>query len=153
MATADRISPRHHSPRAVRLSALALLVRDYDEAIAWFTHVLGFHLVEDTMLSPTKRWVRVAPSRDGEMSLLLARAATPEQVAMIGRQGAGRVWLFLHSDDFVADYSRLRDAGVVFEEAPRDEAYGRVAVFTDLYGNRWDLVESPPAFAQRIGRG
>jgi catechol 2,3-dioxygenase-like lactoylglutathione lyase family enzyme len=133
----------------VRLTTVALLVRDYDEAITWFTQVLGFALIEDTTLSPTKRWVRVAPSRDGAMSLLLARAATPEQVAMVGQQGAGRVWLFLHSDDFAADHARLFDAGVRFQETPRDEAYGRVAVFTDLCGNRWDLVESPEAFATR----
>jgi catechol 2,3-dioxygenase-like lactoylglutathione lyase family enzyme len=133
----------------VRLSTLALLVRDYDEAIAWFTQVLGFHLVEDTTLTPSKRWVRVAPSRDGAVSLLLARAATAEQIAMIGQQGGGRVWLFLHSDDFAADHARLLAAGVAFDETPRDEAYGRVAVFTDLYGNRWDLVESPEAFATR----
>jgi catechol 2,3-dioxygenase-like lactoylglutathione lyase family enzyme len=92
----------------VRLSTLALLVRDYDEAIAWFTQVLGFHLVEDTTLTPSKRWVRVAPSRDGAVSLLLARAATAEQIAMIGQQGGGRVWLFLHSDDFAAPRRRRR---------------------------------------------
>jgi catechol 2,3-dioxygenase-like lactoylglutathione lyase family enzyme len=136
----------------VRLTTVALLVRDYDEAITWFTQVLGFALLEDTTLSPTKRWVRVAPSHDGAMSLLLARAATPAQVAMIGQQGAGRVWLFLHSDDFAADHERLLAAGVVFEASPRDEAYGRVAVFADPYGNRWDLVESAAGFERRTGR-
>jgi catechol 2,3-dioxygenase-like lactoylglutathione lyase family enzyme len=134
----------------MRLASFALLVREYDEAIAWYTQVLGFHLVEDTTLSPSKRWVRIAPAADG-VTLLLARAATPEQTAMLGKQGAGRVWLFLHSDRFAADYARLLAAGVAFEETPRDEPYGRVAVFRDLYGNRWDLVESPTAYAERSG--
>jgi catechol 2,3-dioxygenase-like lactoylglutathione lyase family enzyme len=125
----------------MHLGALSLLVRDYDEAIAWFTRVLGFELLEDTQLTPDKRWVRVAPPGARETCLLLARAATPEQVAHIGRQGGGRVWLFLHSDDFDADHRRLLAAGVRFAEAPRRESYGSVAVFEDLYGNRWDLLQ------------
>ncbi len=125
------------------LGALSLLVRDYDEAIAWFTGVLGFDLLEDTPRSPEKRWVRVAPPGARETCLLLARAASPEQVALVGRQGGGRVWLFLHSDHFDADHARMLAAGVRFMEAPRREAYGSVAVFEDLYGNRWDLLQRP----------
>lgn len=125
----------------MHLGAVSLLVRDYDEAIAWFTRVLGFDLLEDTLLAPGKRWVRVAPPGARETCLILARAATPEQVAQLGRQGGGRVWLFLHSDDFDADHRRLLAAGVRFLEQPRRESYGSVAVFEDIYGNRWDLVQ------------
>lgn len=123
------------------LAAVALLVPDYDEAIAYFTRVLGFDLVEDTWLSAEKRWVRVRPPGSGGTSILLARAASDEQRAAIGRQGGGRVWLFLHTDDFAADHGRLLAAGVAFAEPPRREPYGTVAVFTDRYGNRWDLIE------------
>lgn len=124
-----------------RLARLALLVRDYDEAIAWFTHALGFHVVEDMSMTAEKRWVVIAPSGGGEMSILLARAANPEQRATVGRQGGGRVFLFLHTDSFESDYAGMRERGVNFVEAPRDEPYGRVVVFEDLYGNRWDLVQ------------
>ncbi len=123
------------------LAAIALLVPDYDEAIAYFTGALGFDLVEDTRLAADKRWVRVRPPGSGGASILLARAATDEQRAAVGRQGGGRVWLFLHTDDFAADHARLIAAGVAFTEAPRREPYGTVAVFTDRYGNRWDLIE------------
>ena len=123
------------------LASVALLVRDYDEAIAYFTQCLGFVLLEDTPLTPEKRWVRVAPAGARETSFLLARAATPEQQAAIGRQGGGRVFLFLHTDDFERDFTAYTAAGVRFVEAPRDEPYGRVVVFEDLYGNRWDLVQ------------
>lgn len=123
------------------LARLALLVRDYDEAIAWFTQALGFHVVEDTPMTPEKRWVVVAPTGGGEMSILLARAANPEQRAMVGRQAGGRVFLFLHTDRFEQDYARMRAHGVRFVEEPREETYGRVVVFEDLYGNRWDLVQ------------
>lgn len=123
------------------LASVALLVRDYDEAIAYFTQCLGFVLLEDTPLTPEKRWVRVAPAGARETSFLLARAATPEQQAAIGRQGGGRVFLFLHTDDFGRDFAAYTAAGVRFVEAPRDEPYGRVVVFEDLYGNRWDLVQ------------
>ncbi|WP_298004252.1 VOC family protein [Anaerolinea sp.] len=122
------------------LAHLALLVRDYDEAISFFTEKMGFVLVEDTPLTPEKRWVRVRPP-GGETCLLLARAATPEQQAFIGKQGGGRVFLFLHTDDFWRDYRAMQARGVHFIEAPRYEPYGTVAVFEDLYGNRWDLIE------------
>lgn len=123
------------------LGALSLLVRDYDEAIAWFVGRLGFRLLEDTPRGPGKRWVRVAPPGATETCLLLARAASEEQRALVGRQGGGRVWLFLHTDDFASDHARLLAAGVRFAEDPRHEDYGSVAVFEDLYGNRWDLVQ------------
>ncbi len=123
-----------------RLAHTALLVPEYDDAIRFFTQVLRFELLEDRPLSPGKRWVRVAPSRDGG-ALLLARAATPEQRALVGRQGGGRVWLFLHTDDFDADLARLRGHGVELAEPPRDEPYGRVVVFIDPWGNRWDLIQ------------
>ena len=123
------------------LARVALLVRDYDEAIAWFVDRLGFVLLEDTPLSATKRWVLVAPPGARETALLLARAATPDQAAAVGRQGGGRVFLFLHTDDFARDHAAMTARGVRFVEAPRDEPYGTVAVFEDLYGNRWDLVE------------
>ncbi|NND45422.1 MAG: VOC family protein [Xanthomonadales bacterium] len=124
-----------------QLGSVALLVRDYDEAIDWFTRKLGFALLEDAAREAGKRWVRVAPSSAGGTALLLARAANEEQAACIGRQGGGRVFLFLHTDDFWRDYRSMRARGVEFEETPRDEAYGTVAVFRDLYGNRWDLLE------------
>jgi catechol 2,3-dioxygenase-like lactoylglutathione lyase family enzyme len=123
------------------LAHVALLVRDYDEAIAFFTGTLRFRLVEDTRLDDGKRWVLVAPPGSAETALLLARAATPEQVARIGDQAAGRVFLFLRTDDFRRDYDEMRSRGVRFAEEPREEAYGTVAVFLDLYGNRWDLLQ------------
>ncbi len=98
-------------------------------------------MLEDTPLSATKRWVLVAPPGAREAALLLARAATPEQAAAVGRQGGGRVFLFLHTDDFRRDYDAYRARGVAFVEGPREEPYGTVAVFEDLYGNRWDLVQ------------
>ena len=125
------------------LGSVTFLVRDYDEAIAWFTGVLGFVLIEDAALDEGKRWVRVAPSADGA-ALLLARASTPEQAAAVGRQGGGRVFLFLHTDDFARDHALYSARGVRFIEAPRREAYGEVAVFEDVYGNRWDLLGPPP---------
>jgi catechol 2,3-dioxygenase-like lactoylglutathione lyase family enzyme len=120
---------------------LTLVVRDYDEAIAYFTGTLGFILVEDVPLGGGKRWVRVAPPSGRGASLLLARAATAEQVARVGDQTGGRVALFLHTDDFWADYGAMKSRGVQFAEEPREEPYGTVAVFIDLYGNRWDLVQ------------
>ncbi|MFO1039450.1 MAG: VOC family protein [Geminicoccaceae bacterium] len=122
-----------------RIAAMALVVRDYDEAKAWFTDVLGFRCVEDTDLGGGKRWVVVAPEEGP--GLLLARAATPEQMARIGDQTGGRVFLFLHTDDFDRDHALWRSRGVRFVEGPRVETYGKVAVFLDLYGNRWDLIE------------
>jgi len=124
-----------------RLAAVSIVVADYDEALAYYCGVLGFDLIEDTALRGGKRWVLVAPSKDSGSALLLAQASGPEQQARIGDQTGGRVFLFLHTDDFVADHARYRDAGVHFIEEPRQEPYGTVAVFEDLYGNRWDLVE------------
>lgn len=120
---------------------IALIVRDYDEAIAFYTQKLGFTLVEDTpQPAQAKRWVVVAPPGGGA-TLLLARAATPEQEAFIGNQAGGRVFLFLGTDDFWRDYRAMLAAGVTFVRAPKVEEYGTVAVFADLYGNRWDLIE------------
>ncbi len=122
------------------IGSVTFLVRDYDEAIAYFTEALGFALLEDVPLGGGKRWVRVAP-QGGGTALLLARAATPGQRASVGKQAGGRVFLFLHTEDFDRDYDAMRSRGVVFEEAPRYETYGKVAVFKDLYGNRWDILE------------
>ncbi|MDQ6717037.1 MAG: VOC family protein [Gemmatimonadota bacterium] len=124
------------------LVAFALLVRDYDEAIAFFTGTLGFRLLEDEPRSPGKRWVRIAPPGNHDTGLLLARAATPEQLAAVGNQSGGRVLFFLHTDDFDRDYSAMKSKDVIFAEEPRDEEYGRVVVFKDLYGNKWDLIQS-----------
>jgi len=122
------------------ISALALLVDDYDRAIAYYTEVLGFRLVEDTQQGPNKRFVRVVLP-GSETALLLARAAKPEQSARIGDQTGGRVFLFLDTDDFWRDYNAYKAKGVDFTEAPREEVYGTVVVFRDLYGNLWDLVQ------------
>jgi catechol 2,3-dioxygenase-like lactoylglutathione lyase family enzyme len=116
------------------------MVRDYDEAVAFFRDRLGFEVVEDTPLGCGKRWVVVAPGGAGA-SLLLARAATAEQAARVGDQTGGRVFLFLRTDDFWRDHRALLSRGVRFAEEPREESYGMVAVFLDLYGNRWDLVQ------------
>jgi catechol 2,3-dioxygenase-like lactoylglutathione lyase family enzyme len=124
------------------LGLVSLLVRDYDEALGFYVGKLGFELVEDTRLSADKRWVVVRP-RGGETGVLLARAANPRQAAAVGEQAGGRVFLFLHSDDFQRDYAAFRAKGVHFLEEPREEAYGPVAVFEDLYGNRWDLLGRP----------
>lgn len=123
------------------LHAVTLVVADYDEAIAWFTRVLGFHLLEDTDLGNGKRWVLVAPPGSTGARLLLARAANADQSARVGTQTGGRVAFFLDTDDVTRDHAAMTARGVTFTEAPRAEAYGRVAVFLDLYGNRWDLVE------------
>ncbi len=123
------------------IAYVTYLVRDYDEAIAYFRTALGFRLVEDTPMGEGKRWVRVAPQGNGGPSLLLAQAVTPQQAACVGRQAGGRVFLFLHTDDFGRDHARMKAAGVTFLESPRAEPYGLVAVFEDLYGNRWDLIE------------
>ncbi len=124
------------------LVQVALLVRDYDEAIAYYTAVLGFHLLEDSPLSPVKRWVVVSPSRDGTFCrILLAKAADETQRAAIGKQSGGRVFLFLHTDDFDRDYAGYQARGVVFVRPPAVETYGKVAVFRDRYGNLWDLIQ------------
>ena len=122
----------------MKLSLTALLVRDYDEAIAFYRDALGFRLVEDSVLGDGKRWV-VLGSEGG--SLLVAKARKPEEFALVGNQFGGRVGLFAHTDDFEAVQARLIKAGAYFEEQPRHEPYGTVAVFRDLYGNRWDLIE------------
>ena len=125
------------------IAHIAIVVRDYDEAIAWYTQVLGFALIEDSPLAPEKRWVLVGPPGGGT-ALLLARAANTEQTSRIGNQTGGRVFLFLHTDDFQRDYRAYLSRGVKFIELPRQEAYGSVVVFEDLYGNRWDLIERRP---------
>lgn len=122
------------------LALTAILVPDYDAGIAFFVEQMGFTLFEDTDLGDGKRWVRVGP--DGaQTAFLLAKADGPEQRAAIGNQGGGRVWLFLQTDDFARDHAAMRAKGVVFEETPRDEPYGQVAVFRDPFGNRWDLIQ------------
>jgi catechol 2,3-dioxygenase-like lactoylglutathione lyase family enzyme len=130
---------------AQRIAAVSLLVPEYDEAIAFFCDVLGFELLEDTPLGGDKRWVRVRPPGSGGTDLLLARAATDEQRARIGDQAGGRVWLFLHTDDFARDHARYLAGGVEFVREPRQEPYGTVAVFLDAFGNRWDLIEPAEA--------
>jgi catechol 2,3-dioxygenase-like lactoylglutathione lyase family enzyme len=127
----------------MHLGAVTLLVRDYDEAIAYFTSVLGFKLVGDTDQGAGKRWVVVAPphAQVASAQVLLAKAVTPEQVARIGDQAGGRVFLFLQTDDFARDHAAMLARGVRFLEQPRREPYGSVAVFTDLYGNKWDLLQ------------
>ena len=126
---------------AQSLAHLALVVRDYDEAILWFTEKLGFTLIADEYQpEQDKRWVLVGPSGGGT-SLLLARAATPAQQAFIGNQAGGRVFLFLATDDFDRDFEAMTAKGVAFVRPPAVQPYGKVAVFLDLYGNKWDLVE------------
>lgn len=123
------------------LGHVALVVCDYDEAIAFFTGVLNFRLVEDTRLSDEKRWVVVAPPGPQGTTLLLARAANSEQATRIGNQTGGRVFLFLYTDDFWRDYNEMKSRNVRFVRPPKEEPYGTVAVFEDLYGNQWDLLQ------------
>lgn len=123
------------------IAHVSLLVGDYDDAIAFYTRQLHFTLLEDTRLSDTKRWVRVAPPNSTGTALLLAKADGDEQRKLIGNQGGGRVWLFLYTDDFWRDYQAMQAQGVQFVREPVEEAYGTVAVFADLYGNRWDLLQ------------
>lgn len=124
-----------------QLAHLALVVSDYDEAISFFIKKLNFKLVEDTVLSDTKRWVVVAPQGTGTCSLLLAKAVGEEQRSRVGNQTGGRVFLFLHTDDIWRDYHVMKEEGVEFTRDPVKEPYGTVAVFKDLYGNLWDLIE------------
>jgi Lactoylglutathione lyase and related lyases len=131
---------RHRYIMSLRIPHFTYLVREYDEAIAWFTGKLGFVKEADTDLGGGKRWVTVGP-KEGGVRLLLAQAKGPEQEAAIGRQAGGRVFLFLETDDFVRDHAAFTAAGVHFIEAPRHEPYGSVAVFEDLYGHRWDLIQ------------
>ncbi|MET9429527.1 MULTISPECIES: VOC family protein [unclassified Streptomyces] len=124
------------------IALVTLVVRDYDEALAFYTGALGFELVEDSPRTDNSRWVVVRPrGADAGTGLLLARARGGEQQASVGAQTGGRVGFFLHTEDFAADHARMRAAGVRFLEAPRHEPYGTVAVFEDLYGNRWDLLQ------------
>lgn len=124
-----------------KLAHIALVVRDYDEAIHFYTEKLSFDLIEDTKLSETKRWVIVAPKGSEGCNLLLAKAAGEEQLSRVGNQTGGRVFLFLHTDNLQRDYEALQSKGVIFVRTPATEAWGRVAVFKDLYGNLWDLIE------------
>jgi catechol 2,3-dioxygenase-like lactoylglutathione lyase family enzyme len=123
------------------LAQVTLVVREYDEAIAFFTQQLGFHLLEDTILGDGKRWVVVAPNGSPTLRLLLARASTPDEIRSVGNQTGKRVFLFLLTDNFWDDYRNMQSRGVKFLETPRKESYGTVAVFEDLYGNKWDLLK------------
>jgi len=123
------------------LARVTVVVRDYDEAIAYYTDSLGFELVEDTPVGNGKRWVVVAPRGGAGAALLLAKAANPRQLDRVGDQTGGRVFLFLHTDDFQRDYARYRARGVEFVREPKEESYGTVAVFRDPYGNLWDLLQ------------
>ncbi len=125
---------------AQHLSLVSLIVRDYEEAIAFYQHKLGFELIEDTPMGD-KRWVVVKPSGDSGSAILLAKAKNEQQSQSIGQQGADRVWLFLTTDDFWGDYQRMLAAGVEVLETPRQESYATVVVFQDLYGNKWDLLQ------------
>lgn len=129
----------------VHITQLSITVRDYDEAIAFYTRQLGWKLLEDTQLSDTKRWVRVAPPRSGSEQpgpcILLARAVGPEQLASVGNQTGGRVFVFVHTDDLRRDHAAMTARGVRFIRPPASEPYGLVAVFEDLYGNKFDLIE------------
>lgn len=135
------------------LAQIALVVRNYDEAIAFYTRVLGFNLIEDTDLGGDKRWVLVAPPGSTGTALLLAQAASPEQASRIGNQTGGRVFLFLHTDDFWRDYRMLQSRNVQFVRDPKEEEYGIVAVFADLYGNLWDLIERKKRSAPEKNNG
>ena len=123
-----------------RLMHIALVVSDYDEAIHWYTQKLGFKLIEDTTLSEVKRWVLIQPPGEGSCQLLLAKAATEEQKSRVGNQTGGRVFLFLHTDDFERDHENLRQQAITIVRGPSQEEYGKVLVFEDLYGNLWDLI-------------
>ena len=126
---------------AMEFASTTIVVDEYDRAIDYYTNILGFTLTEDTVLSPDKRWVTVRPGTQGA-SILLAKAATGEQSSRIGNQTGGRVGFFLHTDTFDADYARMKAAGVLFIDQPRTEEYGKVIVFVDLYGNKWDFIGS-----------
>ncbi len=123
------------------IAHISLVIKDYDEAIQFYTKKLNFNLIEDTILSETKRWVLVAPEGSSECCLLLAKAANEEQESRIGNQTGGRVFLFLYTDDFWRDYKNMLDKKINFTIEPHEEDYGTVAVFEDLYGNLWDLIE------------
>ncbi len=124
-----------------QIGNIALVVENYDDAIEFYTQKLQFELIEDTDLGDGKRWVQVAPPNSNGTNLLLAQASTEEQLQAVGNQTGGRVFLFLQTNDFWRDYQLMKDKGVTFNETPREEAYGTVAVFQDLYGNKWDLLQ------------
>ena len=124
-----------------QIGSIALLVKNYDKAIEYYTRKLGFDLVGDTDLGGGKRWVQVSPPNSSGTNLLLAQASTNEQLKAVGNQTGGRVFLFLQTNDFWRDYERMKESGVEFEEEPRMETYGTVVVFRDLYGNKWDLLQ------------
>ncbi len=130
-----------------RIAQIALVVADYDEAIEFYTKKLGFRLVENTTLSDTKRWVLVAPQGASETCILLAKATDSEQQSRVGNQTGGRVFLFLYTDNFARDYQNLLNNGVTIIRQPVEEPYGTVAVFADLYGNMWDLLEPKRTWA------
>ncbi|MFP2997713.1 VOC family protein [Spongiivirga sp. MCCC 1A20706] len=123
------------------IASVAIVVDDYDKAIDFYVNKMGFELSEDTPLSAKKRWVLVTPKGDNNTSLLLAKADGAKQEAAIGNQSGGRVFLFLKTDNFKRDYQKMTANGITFLEKPRNEVYGTVAVFQDLYGNKWDLIE------------
>ena len=123
------------------IASISLVVKDYDEAKEFYINKLDFTLVEDTTLSETKRWIKIAPPGSDGCCLLLARASNDEQISRIGNQTGGRVFLFLHTDDIWRDYNKLRTRNIIFLREPVKEEYGTVAVFADLYGNLWDLIE------------
>ena len=126
---------------AQHLAHIALLVKDYDEALSFFVSKLGFRLIEDTCISASKRWVLIAPPGSGQCNILLAKAEGSEQLKCVGNQSAGRVFLFLHTNDFENDYQNLLLNNIKIVRQPTNEAYGTVLVFSDLYGNLWDLIE------------
>ncbi|WP_299190178.1 VOC family protein [uncultured Aquimarina sp.] len=123
-----------------KIGTVSIVVREYDEAIRFYTEKLGFQLIEDIQLD-NKRWVTIAPENNSETSILLAEGTTAEQKKAIGNQTGGRVFLFLHTDNFWRDYNTMKSKEVIFLEKPREEIYGTVVVFEDLYGNKWDLIE------------
>ncbi|CAZ98152.1 VOC family protein [Zobellia galactanivorans] len=123
------------------IAQVTLVVQNYDKAIEFYTKKLGFNLVDDIALEGGKRWVTVSPPSLSGLSLLLAEATNEEQRKAVGNQSGGRVFLFLHTDNFWRDYKRMKEQGVTFNEDPREEPYGTVVVFKDLYGNLWDLIE------------
>ena len=125
------------------LARIALVVKDYDEAIAFYTKKLRFTLIEDTVLTPTKRWVVISPPGSDGCCLLLAKAANEEQLSRVGNQTGGRVFLFLYTDNFDRDYNNLQEHNITIVREPVVETWGKVAVFADLYGNLWDLIEEP----------
>ncbi|QMU28527.1 VOC family protein [Adhaeribacter radiodurans] len=124
-----------------QIGQIALVVKDYDEAIEFYTQKLNFEVVEDTVLTETKRWVVIAPKGSDGCRLLLAKAATDEQISRIGNQTGGRVFLFLYTDDFRKDFENMQRVGIIFVRGPVQEPFGTVAVFQDLYGNLWDFIQ------------